>query len=144
MNVDHNEMISSIAVVLVASSGLTVTPSVHTNWLKEAEKKHGRVAILSIPALIAISGSNHGIDPVPWLNSQPVDTQLFFYSTAGVFEAFNLRRFGKGFTLKEGEVPGKLFNVTARPNLELVENVVGRAAMVISAGILFTSLTTNG
>ena len=136
-------MIPSLAFVLIASAGLTVTPSPRNLWLQEAEKKHGRVAMLSIPALTAISMANHGMDPGPWLNSQPAATQLIFYSTAGAFESFNLKRLGKGFTLTEGEVPGKLWNATAPAGLEQVENFVGRAAMLGSAGMLLDSFFMN-
>ena len=119
---------------------LTVSPS----WLKEAEKKHGRVAMLSLPTLTAISLANQGIDPVPWLNHQPASMQLGFYSVAGILESFNLRRLDKGFTLKHDEIPGKLLNFTASPRFEQLEDVAGRAAMLGATGMLLDSIRMNG
>ena len=128
-----------LIVVMLAStastaSAFTVSPA-RKAWIQEAEKKHGRVAMLGFPALVALAATHN--DPVPWLNSQPVATQLVFYSTAAALESFNLRRLDKGFTLKEGEVPGKLLDVGDYPTLEAVETLTGRAAMIASAAVLF-------
>lgn len=132
-----------IAVVpfVTCVSALTVQPG----WMREAEKKHGRVAMLSLPTLAAISMANHGMDPGPWLNAQPVSTQLVFYSTAGLLESANLRRFGKGFTLKEGETPGQLWGESLPPSsLETVEDWSGRVGMLASAGMLLDGLVSQG
>lgn len=117
-----------------------VTPKksiVDYKWLLEAEKKHGRVAMIAVPALARIAMIT-GMEPVTWLNHQPVESQLIFYSVSGILETFNLRRFGKGFTLKEDEAPGKLFKgaATPSPGLEFMENNAGRIAMLAAFAIL--------
>ena len=126
----------------ISSCSLLAAPKVDTpqyKWLQEAEKKHGRVALVAAPSLALIAMST-GDDPVPWLNHQPVDAQLTFYSVAGLLESFNLRRIDKGFTLKDGEEPGRLLPVkTYLPALNVVEDVAGRVAMVGVASTLASS-----
>ena len=121
-----------IALLLLVSSFLA-TPKVDTpqyKWIKEAEKKHGRAALVAAPSLALIAMAT-GDDPVPWLNHQPVDTQLTFYSVIGLLESLNFRRIDKGFTLKEGEKPGRLPPVTSdNPSLNMVEDLAGRVAML--------------
>ena len=132
-------------LMFMTAHGLTFPPVspkkgvVNDKWLLEAEKKHGRVAMLALPALAQIAMTTN-TDPVIWLNHQPIASQLIFFSVAGVFEAFNLRRFGKGFTLKEDESPGKLFKGTPSRRLDFVENNAGRVAMLATFAILTTSI----
>ena len=110
------------------------------DWLREAEKKHGRVAMAALPALATIA-SVTGEDPLPWLNSQPAASQLVFYSAAGLLETVNLKRFGKGFTLKPGETPGRVIPfLNASENLQFVEDVSGRVAMLATAAMLASAL----
>ena len=116
--------------------------SPRAKWIHEAEKKHERVALLGLPSLAAISAANHGMDPVPWLSHQPVETQIIFFSMAALFETFNLRRFDRGFTLKPGEEPGRLFfkdGPPPAPNLLLAEENAGRVAMVVSFLLILES-----
>jgi len=78
---------------------------------------------------------------VQWLNTQPASTQLTFYSAAAVLESFNLRRFDRGFTLRDGEEPGQLLSVGSAniTTLDAFEDVAGRTAMLVSAWMLATS-----
>lgn len=108
-------------------------------WVKEAEKKHSRVALLAVPSLMSIAAMT-GEDPVSLLNSQPASTQLVFYATAGLFETLNLRRFDKGFTLKQGEEPGKLLPLEASSELDAAEDWAGRLAMLAAAGYFAATL----
>lgn len=118
---------------------LQVSPA-RLDWLREAEKKHGRVAMVAVPALATIA-SVTGEDPVPWLNSQPAASQLVFYSAAGLLETLNLKRLGKGFTLKAGQTPGAVIPfVNASENLQFVEDVTGRVAMLGAAAMLSSSV----
>lgn len=110
------------------------------SWVKEAEKKHSRVALLAVPSLMTIAAMT-GEDPVQFLNNQPVVTQLVFYSTAGLLETRNLKRFDKGFRLKEGEEPGKLLPVEATHQLNAAEDLAGRLAMVSAGGFFWTTLS---
>jgi hypothetical protein len=66
-------------------------------WLKAAEKKHSRVALLALPTLFALTQS--GIDdPVSFLSSQPVSTHIDFFTISGILEAgISLPRFKNFF-----------------------------------------------
>jgi hypothetical protein len=114
---------------------VTVTPQ-RLAWMREAEKKHARVALVALPSL-AVLGAAGVEHPVNWLNSQPAETQLYFYSVAAVLESLNLRRFGPGLTLKDTEIPGKLFG-DREPSAvaDAFEDTLGRAAMVMVAGAI--------
>lgn len=132
-----------VCTLFASVDAFTLVPTPGTpryTWLREAEKKHGRVALLAAPSLAVIALAT-GQDPVPWLNAQPVATQLVFYSLAGGAEAFNLRRLDKGFKLKPGEVPGRLLPVTNATvaNLEGLEDGAGRIAMLATAMTLAVS-----
>lgn len=130
-------------ILLLATTAFQFTPTPGTSeyaWLREAEKKHSRVALLAVPALATIAVST-GQDPVPWLNEQPITTQLIFYSAAGLIESINLRRFDKGFTLKQGEIPGRVLPVTPpAKTLDAFEDASGRVAMLAVAATLARSV----
>ena len=128
--------------LLVPATTFHVGRTFTKSWIQEAEKKHGRVAMLGLPAILAISAANPGTDPVQWLNAQPATMQLVFYSTAGLLETLNLKRLDAGFVLKQGETPGKLWNVSfiSSPLFEETEDFAGRAAMVATAGMMIDSL----
>lgn len=118
----------------------SLTPA-RQKWFREAEKKHSRVALLALPSLTALMAANNGMDPVPWLNSQPVTTQLAFYSVAATVESFNLRRLDKGFLLKETAIPGKLLNIISYPAyLDTFEDYAGRSAMIVTFLMLVSSI----
>lgn len=106
----------------------------------EAEKKHGRVALLAVPSLMTIAAMT-GEDPVQFLNQQPVATQLCFYSAAGLLETLNLKRFDAGFKLKDGEEPGKLLPLRASEKLHNIEDWSGRVAMLLAAAYFANTLS---
>lgn len=114
-------------------------PPPPSSWTKEAEKKHARVAMLAFPTLAVLS-SVTGSDPVVWLNHQPVETQIMAYSLAGTLESVNLSRLGKGFSLKDGEAPGKLVPWDVNPDLDTAEDIVGRVAMLATVPYFVNSL----
>lgn len=113
-----------------------------TSWKQEAEKKHGRTAMLAVPALLALGAS--GVEePVRWLSQQPLDTQAEFFSAVGLVEAaFGLPRLGYGFTLKEGVQPGVYppLSPPDNPQLDAAETNFGRIAMLVAAGMLAQTL----
>ena len=132
----------SVALTIALCEGFTA-PGVKPfsdRWVREAEKKHARVALLAVPALVTIASAT-GQDPVQFLNAQPATTQILFYSAAGLLETLNLRRFDKGFDLKPDEVPGKLLPVRSSAVLDGAEDALGRVAMVVAVG--FFSATLN-
>ena len=117
----------------------TLTSSVPSKeFLRESEVKHGRVAMLALPTLAAISLFDS--DPVTFLSRQSVSDQLTFFSTYGVLEsALTLPRLGNKFSLKEGLVPGKIIpfkKYVPGKNLQQFEDLSGRAAMVVAFAIL--------
>lgn len=107
-------------------------------FVREAELKHARVALLTVPTLGIMS--TMGIEePVKWLSTQPLDTQLGFFSTAALVESASLARLGPNFSLKDGLVPGNFFNdKNVTVDLELM---AGRVAMLAAAGILVSGAT---
>ena len=110
-----------------------------TPWLLEAEKKHGRVALLAVPSLLTIAAAT-GEDPVPWLSQQDTSVQLTFFSAAAVVEAASLRRFENGFDLAEGVTPGVWGNANATEFETQLEDASGRVAMLAATGMLASSL----
>lgn len=111
--------------------------NVDSGFVREAELKHARVALLAVPTLGIMSSM--GIEePVKWLSTQPLDTQLGFFSTAALVESASLARLGPNFSLKDGLVPGNFFNdKNVTVDLELMS---GRVAMLAAAGILVSGL----
>ena len=109
------------------------------SWVAEAEKKHGRAALVAVPALVGLGALTDA--PVDWLNAQPASVQAGFYAGAAILEAANLRRLDRGFALRAGEVPGKVLPGPPPPEtLERLENGAGRAAMLVAVGWLAASL----
>ena len=113
-------------------------------WLKEAEKKHSRVALLALPTLFALKQS--GVeDPVSWLSSQSISTQIDFFSTAGILEAgVSLPRFENRFELKKNLTPGNITGKILRSDFEIAldrfETGLGRMAMICTAVWLLLSV----
>ena len=129
-----------LLLVLTTASAFSI-PTTTSPWVREAEKKHGRVAMLAVPSLALLAMLNDGADPVPWLNAQPESTQLVFYASAAALESLNLRRFEDLFALKPGEEPGKLLPVEASETWHNAEDYVGRVSMLVATSILASSLT---
>lgn len=128
-----------LSLVRTCDAASFVNPPFSDKWIKEAEKKHSRVALLAVPCLIGISAITGGDDPVQFLNSQPASTQLIFYSAAGILESLNLKRFDKGFALRPEEEPGKLLPLEASKEWHDVEDWTGRLSMLIALGFLLNS-----
>mgnify|MGYP006109819577 CR=1 FL=1 len=91
---------------LVVAS-LSVVHGMRLPWtdlssLREYEKKHGRVAIVSLASLGALSAE--GVEaPVSWLSNRPVDEQLCFFAGAAIVEAAaTLPRFEGLLSLRGG------------------------------------------
>lgn len=96
--------------------------------------------MLAVPCLLSLSD-----DPVSYLNSLPISSQISFYSAAGVLESINLARItsrpGGRLDLKVGERPGLLMDdVAPSPLLQKAEDWTGRAAMLVATGYLVGSL----
>lgn len=124
----------------VSCFGTSFLSKVDKNFVRDAEIKHGRTALLALPALAAIS-SLTGENPVTYLSSQSLDTQVNFFTAAGLVEAGYLSRFGPKFSLKEGVEPGKFVsNIVPDKNLVFLEDVAGRAAMLGVSAYMLSNL----
>ena len=99
--------------------------------IKDAEIKHGRLAIISgiVLASLASTGIEH---PTAALSQCPIDTQLTFFSSIGIAEAgLYLPRMSSMFSLRQDVVPGELIpRVSSEPWLANIELNVSRVAMI--------------
>lgn len=100
-------------------------------FVRDAEIKHGRVAMVSGTVLASLTAA--GIDhPTAALSHCPVDAQVLFFSAIGIAEAATyLPRLSSMFSLRDDAVPGELIpRVTAEPWLSRMELNVSRVAMI--------------
>ena len=133
------KMLRTLLVMLLSgpactfrSTPLKRVPSL--DFIRDAEKKHGRVALLAVPALASI-GAMTGENPVTFLSSQPWATQAEFFAVCGAIEAFSLSRLGPNFSLREGVTPGCFLkdNSTVSASVDDLETNAGRVAMLVAA-----------
>ena len=123
----------------------SVAPSVPSaEFVRDAEKKHGRVALLALPTLGAIYALT-GDNPVTYLSKQPAALQAEFFSVATVLESLSLRRFGPKFSLKDGIVPGNFAPLTPPTDkkLDSLEHASGRIAMLATAATMLYWLSSG-
>lgn len=108
-------------------------------FVREAEIKHGRVAMTSAVVLAALAknGFEH---PSTVLSHLPFEQQALFFSSVGLLDALTyLPRMEQDFKMKPSVIPGDVFNSGKITNtsVTLVEDVVGRVAMLgVTAFIL--------
>ena len=113
---------------------------IDNGFVKEAEFKHARVALLSLPALAALSAAGAD-EPVKWLSQQSFDTQASFFADTGVIEAFSLARLGSRFSLKDGLEPGNVLRLSNVSNSFVdCELYAGRAAMLGAAYVIASGM----
>lgn len=145
-----NAMVALLLTTPRPVVGLLLSSDTH-RWLREAELKHGRVAMLAIPTLALLaSDPTTSQAPVDWLNAQPASTQLTFYAVAATLEAANLRRFESApsplpWRLKDDATPGQLLRAGRRRSPSVVDDVevaIGRAAMLVAASVLTAAAAT--
>ena len=105
-------------------------------FVRDAEKKHARVALLALPTLATIYMLT-GENPVPYLSNQPSSTQVEFFAGTALLESLSLSRIGPNFSLRNGVVPGN-FPPLSLPNgpVDDFEDVTGRVAMLATFSIL--------
>ena len=120
----------STASAYQISSGIGRAKVPSDEFRREAEIKHGRVAMTSAVALAALAsaGFEH---PARVLSQCPAEQQLLFFSLIGVAEAATyLPRLGPAFSLKEGIVPGVFGALSPASNTSVfLEDSAGRVAM---------------
>jgi hypothetical protein len=111
------------------------------DFVREAEKKHARVALLAAPTLAALPMLTGDPDAASYLLRQPVEVQLTFFSAAGLVESYALARLGPGFSLRKGVVPGVVPPLRPpSPDLDAVEDTLGRGAMLATTAMLLVSV----
>ena len=98
-------------------------------FVREAEKKHARTALLALPTLATIYGAT-GHNPVTYLSEQSADVQAGFFVVAGLMETVGLSRLAPGFGLADGVEPGNWGVETVDPQLDELEDGLGRVAML--------------
>jgi hypothetical protein len=115
--------------------------SLDRGFVRESEFKHARVALLALPAFAALSAT--GVDePVQWLSTQPMETQLTFFTTASLVETFSLSRLGPNFSLRDGLEPGNTLGIAnCSRTLIDAELSAGRAAMIGAACVMSSAFS---
>tara|TARA_E500000178_G_C16626419_1_gene575659 strand:- start:61 stop:483 length:423 start_codon:yes stop_codon:yes gene_type:complete len=99
-------------------------------FIRDSEKKHGRIALLALPTLSTIA-SVTGENSVTWLSNQPMETQLIFFSVVGALETVYLTRFKDKFDLKDEVIPGNFPPLPVpKSNVDFIEDTLGRLAML--------------
>ena len=124
----HLLLLSSTSALRSPSRIKVPSPS----FIREAEIKHGRVAMTSAVALSMLSGQ--GFDHPSTVLSQCSNTdQVMFFSAIGILEALvYFPRLDYRFSLKKDAEVGKMFDSLPEPNASLVflEDIWGRLAML--------------
>jgi hypothetical protein len=126
-----------LVVAGLVHGGFQLSPK----YLREVEKKHGRVALLALPTLAALSATGH-VPATSWLASQPTDLQAIFFSSAAVVEAgATLPRFKERLELRDSVEPGRFFDLgPGSPELNKLEDAGGRVAMGATVAWMLTDL----
>lgn len=130
---------------------LTSTLSFNTNFIREAEFKHGRTAMVAIPTIAFLETVNPSTLGIDQLESTPLEYQLLglgIFGCSEVAQLFNSYEFPNStenwFKLKDSHEPGDYafnpLNLTANKDLELG---VGRMAMIGTLGLMVQELGTH-
>lgn len=115
-------------VLLLVSSSALQLPS--SSFIRDAEIKHGRVAMTSAVVLSALAdqGFEH---PSAVLSQCSISEQAMFFSGIGLLESsVYLPRLSYGFRLKSDVTEGNIFGGDPPPNLSYLEDMWGRIAML--------------
>ena len=104
--------LSTAGAAFVSPRGPPLTPPPSQvpskGFIKDAELKHGRVALVSGAVLAALSSAGVA-HPTAALATMPLQDQLLFFSAIGVAEAATyLPRLDGMFSLKDTVFPGRL------------------------------------
>ena len=126
-----------VTTLLCCVAAYRLPPQVPSpEYVRDSEIKHGRVALLAVATLAALSTVDP--EPVSYLARQPVDTQLTLFALSGVAEAASsFPRLGPRFSLKRGVHPGNFVPMPlGSPWLAELEDVAGRIAMLVAFAAL--------
>ena len=112
-------------------------------FVREAEKKHARIALLALPTLGAIYAAT-GDNPATYLSHQSADVQSAFFGVSSLFEAASLSRLAPNFALKDGVTPGNWGVKSVSADTEKLEDAAGRIAMLATTATILYFLGQPG
>lgn len=131
--------------------------NMNSKFIQEAEIKHGRTAMLAMPTLLTLETIDHITLGINQLASTPIENQLLLLGIFGCSEVSQMLKAYEfpssvevWFNMKESHSPGDYnfdpLNVSNTKNLNALksnEKVVGRLAMLASAGFIGSELMTG-
>jgi len=113
-------------------------------FVRDAEKKHGRLATMAVPALTWIYEELGDADPVTFLSRAPHDTQVLFFATAALLEAATLSRLDgrTPWTLRTDIRPGHFppLPLSENSTANFIEDGIGRVSMLYASVLLAPAL----
>ena len=127
------------------------TLTFNTNFIREAEFKHGRTAMVALPTIAFLEVVNPSVLGINQLASTPLEYQLLgvgIFGCSEVSQLLNSYEFPNStdnwFKLKESHEPGDYafnpLNLSLNKDTELN---VGRMAMIGTVGLMCQELVTN-
>jgi hypothetical protein len=143
----------TLLINMLALSALNL----NSKFIKEAEIKHGRTAMLAVPTLMSLEVIKPDTLGINELSSTPIEYQLLLLGIFGASEVSQLLKAYEfptsvdvWFNMKDDHIPGNYsfdpLNISNDDNSVLLkknELFAGRTAMLAAAGIIGYELTTG-
>lgn len=143
----------TLLINMLALSALNL----NSKFIKEAEIKHGRTAMLAVPTLMSLEVVKPDTLGINELSSTPIEYQLLMLGIFGASEVSQLLKAYEfptsvdvWFNMKDDHIPGNYsfdpLNISNDNNsifLKKNELFAGRTAMLAAAGIIGYELTTG-
>lgn len=131
--------------------------NMNSKFIREAEIKHGRTAMLAMPTLIGLEIFDHSTLGINQLASTPVENQLLLLGIFGCSEVSQMLKayefpssVDTWFNMKNNHTPGDYnfdpLNISNPDNIDMLktnEKFVGRLAMLSSFGFICNELVTG-
>jgi hypothetical protein len=131
--------------------GLGFNNILNFKFVKEAEIKHGRTAMVALPTITFLEIANPDTLGINQLANTPIEYQLLILGIFGCSEVSQLMNsyeypsnLNNWFKMKDSHTPGDYsfnpLNISSSTDNELF---IGRLAMVGSVGLICQELVTN-